>query len=486
MSKKLFIANRSEIACRIHQSAKELDFVTVAPVVAGDEQARHVTYLDEIVTVSSYLAIDALVQAAKDAGCGYVHPGYGFLSERSEFAQKVASAGMQFVGPEPATILEMGEKIRAKKIAQAAKVPTLPWAEIGEKSDLKAVAKELGFPLLLKASAGGGGKGMRIVREANELTEAAEGARAEALAAFGDGTVFAERYVEDPRHLEIQVFGDGRGGGLHLHERECSLQRRHQKIWEEAPAPRLQASTRKALSEAAHRLMSQTKYRSAGTVEFVVDAKENFYFLEMNTRLQVEHPVTEWITGVDLVRWQLQLASDKGFRLPQQAPEPRGHAIEVRICAEDPYQDGRPSHGVIRQLVWPTGPGIRVESGMEVGQEIGTQFDSMLAKLIVHGVDRPHALSRLHWALHETVLLGVRSNLELLHQLSSHPSIVEGKMNTSFLQRNSKELQPTVSDLDLELLSVIRDQGLVVGAATPFTATADVWKSPWLQGRDSL
>ncbi|MBU6376296.1 MAG: ATP-grasp domain-containing protein, partial [Bdellovibrionales bacterium] len=290
---KVLVANRSEIACRVFQACRELGFKTVAIAAPGDEEARHLTYADEVQCVSSYLDIPSVLSAAKKSGAAVIHPGYGFLSERAEFAEACEKAGIAFAGPLGQTMRALGEKIAAKELAEKAQVPTLPWAKVPAGEDLTQAAAQVGYPLLLKASAGGGGKGMRRVNAASELKYAAESASAEAMAAFGDGTLFLERFVENPRHIEVQVFGDGRGGGVHFFERECSLQRRHQKVWEEAPAPHLSLETRKGLFEASLRLVSAVKYRGAGTLEFLVDSGGAFYFLEMNTRLQVEHPVTE-------------------------------------------------------------------------------------------------------------------------------------------------------------------------------------------------
>lgn len=474
---KVLVANRSEIACRIFQACRERGIPTVAIVASGDEQARHLTYADQVMPVSRYLDIEAVVAAAVQSGATLVHPGYGFLSERPEFADACEKAGLTFVGPKAETMRALGEKIAAKELAEKAKVPTLPWAKVKQGEDLGTAAAKVGFPLLLKASAGGGGKGMRRVNQASELKEAAESASAEAIAAFGDGTLFLERLVENPRHIEVQVFGDGKGGGVHLYERECSLQRRHQKVWEEAPAPHLSPETRKGLFEAALRLVREVKYRSAGTLEFLVDSQGGFYFLEMNTRLQVEHPVTEQVTGLDLVHLQLDLAIEGDrFSLPQVS-EPRGHAIEVRLYAEDPAQGFAPTPGTVEFLKWPTGTGIRVESGVEQGQVIGTQFDSMLAKLIVHAPTREIAVERMRFALEETVLLGMGSNQRYLWALSKDPQVRAGHMHTGYLGTEYAGFAPELSAQDLEQVSLARK---AQGSAK--TSEGDVsvsFESPW-------
>lgn len=449
---KLLVANRSEIACRIFQACREMGIRTVGVVAPGDEQARHVTYADEVVAISSYLDIAAVVKAAVDTQATLVHPGYGFLSERSAFAQAVEKAGISFVGPRAETMDLMGGKIAAKELAARENVPTLPWAKVPAGGDLKEAAKKVGFPLLLKASAGGGGKGMRRVDRAEDLMSAAESASAEALAAFGDGTLFLERLVDRPRHIEVQVFGDGAGGGIHLHDRECSLQRRHQKVWEEASAPHLSEETRKGLHEAALRLVKAVKYRSAGTVEFLVDENGGFYFLEMNTRLQVEHPVTELVTGVDLVWAQIEQALNPKQAVFKEPPSVRGHAIEVRLYAEDPAQGFCPTPGRVELLRWPTGPGIRVDSGIEEGQALGTSFDSMLAKLIVYGATRAQALARMRFALDETLILGLGTNQNYLKALANHPSVIEGKVDTGFLGREFAGFAPELSTEELGLM----------------------------------
>ncbi len=480
---KVLVANRSEIACRVFQACREMGISTVAICAPGDEQARHLTYADEVIPVTRYLDIESVVGAAKKSGATLVHPGYGFLSERPEFADACEKAGIIFVGPKAETMRALGEKIAAKELAEKAKVPTLPWAKVKQGEDLATAASRVGFPLLLKASAGGGGKGMRRVNQASELKEAAESASAEAVAAFGDGTLFLERLVENPRHIEVQVFGDGKGGGVHLYERECSLQRRHQKVWEEAPAPNLKAETRKGLLEAAMRLVQEVKYRSAGTLEFLVDAQGGFYFLEMNTRLQVEHPVTEQVTGLDLVHLQLGLAIEGAdFTLPVVG-EPRGHAIEVRLYAEDPAQGFAPTPGTVEFLKWPTGTGIRVESGIEQGQTIGTQFDSMLAKLIVHAPTREIAVERMRFALEETVIQGMGSNQRYLWTLSKDPEVRAGRMHTGYLGTQYASFAPELSAETSERIAAARagSAGATSSAGTGAASPA-AQPSPWFSG----
>lgn len=472
---KVLVANRSEIACRIFQACREMGLKTVGIFAPGDEEARHVTYADEVYPVPSYLDIPSVVGVAVQSGARFIHPGYGFLSERPAFVHAIEKQGLVFLGPRAETMEIMGGKISAKELAMREKVPTLPWAKVPTGGDLRSAAREVGFPLLLKASAGGGGKGMRRVDRLEDLDAAAESAAAEAIAAFGDGTLFLERLVERPRHIEVQVFGDGKGGGFHLHDRECSLQRRHQKVWEEARAPHLSERTRKGLFEAALNLVRGVQYRSAGTLEFLVDDAGDFYFLEMNTRLQVEHPVTELVTGVDLVHAQLHQGLQIGTLL-SSSPEPRGHAIEVRIYAEDPAQGFIPTPGRVDRLRWPTGPGIRIDSGIEEGQTVGTQFDSMLAKLIVWGSDRNQALARLRFALDETVILGIGTNQSYLRALADHPQVCEGRVHTGFLGQEFAKFAPQISEKELELISFARQSGLGRGRIETSSTSLP---SPW-------
>lgn len=472
---KLLVANRSEIACRVFQACRELDLTAVALLAPGDEEARHVTYADEVIRVSSYLNAEEIVKSAKANGVSLIHPGYGFLSERSHFAKAVEAAGIRFIGPRAETIDAMGEKTAAKDIATQAGVPTLPWARVSPGQDLKPIAKKIGYPVLLKAAAGGGGKGMRRVSKESELDEAAEGASREAKAAFGDGSLFIEKLLENPRHIEVQVFGDGLGGAVHLYERECSLQRRHQKIWEEARAPRLSDATREKLYASALSLAKYVKYRSAGTLEFLVDDQENFYFLEMNTRLQVEHPVSEIVTGIDLVWAQIHQALNEKKPALKDIPSARGHAIEVRLIAEDAAMGFVPTPGTVSKLKWPTGACIRVDSGIEEGQTIGTQFDSMCAKLIVSGENREQAIARLDYALRETVILGLGTNQAYLLALLKNANVRAGKMHTGLLAQELGDYRDTLSKDDLETIEFIRREAPTrrTGASTsPASAIA--------------
>ena len=414
--RKLLVANRGEIAVRIFRTCRELGIVTVAVAAPDDAGALHARVADETVQVASYLYSEEHIRAAREAGADAVHPGYGFLAESPDFAAAVEAAGLVFVGPSAETLRAGGDKLGAKRMARAAGVPVL--AE-GDPS-------ELGFPLLVKAAAGGGGRGMRVVRTANELEDALDSARREAKAAFGDGTVFCERYLERPRHVEIQLLGDGAGGAIALGERECSVQRRHQKVLEESPSPAVDPELRAAISAAAVSFARAISYASAGTAEFVLDGRD-FFFLELNGRIQVEHPVTELVTGLDLVAAQLELAG--GGSLPR-TPEPHGHAVEVRLYAEDP-RTFLPQAGRIERLRLPAG--VRVDAGVAEGDEVGTAYDPMIAKLISHGETRDEALDRLAAALAETEVGGVVTNLPFLRWLVGHPAVRAGETTTAFL-----------------------------------------------------
>jgi acetyl/propionyl-CoA carboxylase alpha subunit len=470
--KRLLVANRGEIACRILTTARELGIATVGVYSDADRHALHPTYADRAVALGpddpspAYLDAERVITAASESGADAIHPGYGFLAESAAFAAAVEKAGLTFLGPSPEAIATMGDKLRARELAVKCELPVLPAAMIaGEaKKDAKASA-EIGFPLLVKAAAGGGGRGMRVVRDGSELAEAVASARREAATAFGDDRVYLERYVEDPHHVEVQVFGDGRGHVLALGERECSVQRRHQKIIEEAPAPSIDEELRAKLAASAIALCSSIAYRGAGTVEFIVSAAGGeHYFLEMNTRLQVEHPVTEAVFGLDLVRWQLEIAA--GGKLPPDAPVPRGHAIECRVCAEDPARGFLPTAGTVHRLEQPTGPGIRVDSSLYEGLEIPVAYDSLLAKVIVWGPDREHARRRMVGALKRFVLLGVRTNVEFLAELLASEAFVNATFTTSALDRRD----PVVAAV--AAASSERDESVAIATAAAAVAAS--------------
>ena len=448
MFASVLIANRGEIACRVIRTARRLGVRTIAVYSEADRHAAHVALADESVAIGpaaardSYLRIDRILAAARDAGATAIHPGYGFLSENEAFARACREAGIVFVGPPEDAIRRMGSKSEARILMSAAGVPVLPGYDGAEQgaARLAAEATRLGFPLLIKPTAGGGGKGMRVVRAASEFAEALAAAQREASKAFGDERVLLERFVETGRHVEIQVFADGQGAAVHLFERDCSLQRRHQKVVEEAPAPGLDDATRAAMGQAAVAAARAVDYRGAGTVEFLYDGRE-FHFLEMNTRLQVEHPVTEMITGLDLVEWQLRVAAGERLPLGQEAIPRRGHAIEARLYAEDPQRGFLPSTGRLRRLAFPPATEhLRVDSGVREGDEVTIHYDPMLAKLIAWAPDRDGAIDRLRAALAHTVVAGVRTNARFLWEVLGADAVREGAVSTRLLEQS---LQPS-------------------------------------------
>ncbi len=439
---KVLVANRGEIAIRILHACCELGIKTVAVYSAADKDALHVRFADEAVEIGdsapreSYLNIPKVLQAAKATGAEAIHPGYGFLSENAAFAEAVSAAGLTFIGPPAAAIRAMGDKAESKITMKAAGVPTVPGAEnlTGEAEFIEA-AERIGYPVLVKAAAGGGGKGMRVVRSAREMPEALAAARRESQNAFGDERLLIEKYIEHAHHIEFQVFGDQHGNLVHLFERECSVQRRHQKIIEESPSPLLTPEIRAKMGEAAVKAARAVGYYNAGTIEFIYDPRlSTFYFLEMNTRLQVEHPVTELVSGLDLAQWQIRVAAGEPFPFKQSDLTQRGHAIECRLYAEDAAGGFLPSTGRILQFVEPRGPGIRVDSGITTGSEVSHFYDPLLAKLIVSAENREAALRRMRAALRETVLHGVTSNLDFLQAILAHPAFAEGKIHTRWVE----------------------------------------------------
>jgi len=429
---KLLVANRSEISCRVFQTAREMGLVAVGVVAPGDEEARHVSFCDELLEIPSYLDGPAIVAKALEAGVQFLHPGYGFLSERASFAALVEKSGISFLGPHAETIEAMDRKIPSKELAEKIGVPVLPWAKVSKGGDLKAAADRVGYPLLLKASSGGGGKGMRKVASAQELAEAIESAEAEALSAFGEGTVFLERLLENARHIEVQVFGDGKGGGVHLHERDCSLQRRHQKIWEEAHSPALNSIQRDEIGARVAKAMADISYEGVGTIEFLYENGE-FYFIEMNTRLQVEHPVTEMITGLDLVQEQIRVASGAKLQYAQSDITFAGHAIECRINAEN-AKTFVPSPGRVDAVHFPGGLGVRVDSALYAGYRIPPYYDSLIGKLIVFGKTRTECMMRLKRAMGEFVIEGVETTIPLFQRLLAEPDIIDGHYDIHWLE----------------------------------------------------
>jgi 3-methylcrotonyl-CoA carboxylase alpha subunit len=487
---KLLIANRGEIACRVVRTAQRLGIRTVAVYSEADAGALHVVRADEAYPIGpapareSYLRIDRLIEAARRSGADAVHPGYGFLSENAEFAEACAEAGIVFVGPPAAAIRAMGSKSAAKALMEKAGVPLVPGyhGAAQDEARLLAEARRIGFPVLIKASAGGGGKGMRVVEREDGFGAALASAKREAAASFGDDRVLVEKYLTRPRHIEMQVMADRHGQVLHLFERDCSLQRRHQKVVEEAPAPGMTPERRRTMGEAAVAAAKAVGYEGAGTIEFIVE-DERFYFMEMNTRLQVEHPVTEMISGLDLVEWQLRVAAGEKLPWRQESLSPRGHAIEARLYAEDPARDFLPATGRLLRLQAPREDGVhvRVDTGVREGDEVGIHYDPMIAKLIVWDETRAAALRRLRGALAAYELAGLPTNLAFLVRVATHPDFAAGAIDTGFIARHREALVPALVPAPDEIvaaaaLSLLVEQGEAARAAA--TVSGDPW-SPW-------
>jgi 3-methylcrotonyl-CoA carboxylase alpha subunit len=490
MFASLLIANRGEIACRITTTCRRLGVRTVAVYSDADRDARHVRLADEAVRLGpapaaeSYLRVDRVLEAARRTGAEAVHPGYGFLSESAAFARAVRAAGLVFVGPPPEAMERLGGKDSAKVLLAPAGVPLVPGYHGAEQDDrlLLAQAERIGFPLLIKATAGGGGKGMRRVDRAADFVDALAACRREAKASFGDDRVLIERLIERPRHVEVQVFADRHGNAVHLFERDCTLQRRHQKIIEEAPAPCLPSDTRAALGRAATDAALAAGYENAGTVEFLIDREGRFYFIEMNTRLQVEHPVTEAITGLDLVEWQLRVAAGEPLPLRQEAIGERGHAFEARLYAEDPARGFLPSIGRLRALRLPLGvEGVRVDTGVEEGDAVTPFYDPMIAKIVATGPDRAAALDRLAVALDATHVDGVTTNLAFLRAAAASPAFRELSIDTGWLDREGTEAlaaEPPVTPETL-LLAALATVALSLARPKPRPVPGTDWTSPW-------
>ncbi len=449
--RRILVANRGEIAVRVMRACRELGISCVAVASEADRFALHAQLANEVVVIGeaeaskSYLVMDKILEAARASGCDAIHPGYGFLAENAQFAQACSDAGLIFIGPTPSVIEEMGLKTRARARMEAAGVPVVPGALLGAKATESAIAKaakSVGFPLLVKAAAGGGGKGMRAVQAPKDLADAVAAARREALSAFGNEEVYLERLLARPRHIEVQVLGDTHGNVMHLGERECSIQRRHQKIIEESPAPSLGEDLRARMHETAVRAARAVSYTGAGTVEMLLDESGAFFFLEMNTRLQVEHPVTEWVTGIDLVAQQIHVAQGEALGLKQEDIKARGHSIEARLYAEDPAEGFMPRTGEVLLFEAPAGPGVRVDTGITTGAEISLYYDPLIAKLSTWAEDRDGARRRMLQALKETVLLGVGSNLTYLHAVLAHPQFAQGHTHTGFLPQYFEGWKP--------------------------------------------
>jgi acetyl-CoA carboxylase biotin carboxylase subunit len=450
--RKVLIANRGEIAVRVIRACAEIGVQTVAVFSEVDRAALHVRYADEAYEIGpapareSYLRVDKMIDVARKSGADAIHPGYGFLSERAEFAAACRDAGITFIGPKAEVIEALGDKMTARKTMIANGVPVVPGSTgaIESLEEAQAVAKKVGYPIVIKATAGGGGKGMRVVNRREDLESALRQAANEAQAAFGDGTVYVEKLLENVRHIEVQLLADSHGTVVHLGERECSIQRRHQKLIEESPSPFVDEKLRAKLGEAAIKAARAASYENAGTAEFLVDRDSNFYFLEVNTRIQVEHPVTELVTGVDLVVEQLRIAAGRRLRYRQDDLTMNGWAIECRVSAEDPYNNFLPSTGQIKMLSEPSGPGVRVDSGIYEGYEVGLYYDPLLAKLIVWGETRGQAILRMRRALSEYKVLGIRTTIPFHYRMMETASFIAGRFDTSFLERSQiVETNPT-------------------------------------------
>jgi acetyl-CoA carboxylase biotin carboxylase subunit len=483
---KVAVCNRGEVAVRIIRACQELNMRTVLFHSESDRQSIAYRMADEKVCIGpsavaeSYLSIERNIEAAVAHGVQAIHPGFGFLSENAEFAQACADHKIIFVGPAADSIRLMGDKVSAKQLAKSAGVPTVPGYD-GDDSDmaeLRRQADQIGYPVIAKAAAGGGGRGLKVARSSSELIPAVESAKREAQGSFGDNRIFLEKYFEDAKHIEVQVFGDHEGRVVHFFERECSIQRRHQKIIEEATSPSLTKESREEMGKVACQLAQKVNYRGAGTVEFLF-SKGKFYFMEMNTRLQVEHPVTELVTGVDLVKAQLQVAREDVVYYKSENQAPRGHSLECRLYAEDPFDEGRPSTGRLGFMHFPPGPGRRFDIGFESGDEITPYYDPMIGKLIVWDENRPRALKRMEQVLSETVIFGVRTNIPLLKEIIRHPEFISGKFNTQFMQTHFShglKKMKSVSEAQEKIAGLLQNSGGETG-----NRTAEI-PSPWSQG----
>lgn len=484
MFKKILIANRGEIAVRIIRACRELGVSTVAVYSDADRRSLHVALADEAYHIGgsapaeSYLKKENIIDVALKSGAEAIHPGFGFLSENEAFAEMCEKAGIVFIGPSAEAIRLMGDKITARKIAFDAKVPLVPGSE-GAVSDVEAsvVANDIGYPLMIKASAGGGGKGMRLVRSKEDFESALRMARSEARSAFGDDSVYVERFVEQPRHIEIQLIADSYGNVLHLFERECSIQRRHQKVIEEAPSGFISAKTRKKMGEVAVRIAKAVNYKGAGTIEFIMDPKQNFYFLEMNTRVQVEHPVTEMITGFDIVKWMIRIAAGEKLPFKQGDIEMNGHAVECRVYAENPAANFMPSPGTIEYLSTPSGPGIRDDSAIYNGCEITSFYDPMLSKLIVWADSREAAIDKMASALKEYIVLGVKTNIGFLRRVMADEEFRKCKIDTGYIERHPELINPETRDIKPALIAAAIAMNNSTGSGPQSqTAAASNWK----------
>ncbi|SMO87063.1 biotin carboxylase [Saccharicrinis carchari] len=448
MIKKILVANRGEIAVRIMRSCREMGIRSVAVFSEADRTSMHVRYADEAYCIGaspsneSYLKIDAILKVAKETKADAIHPGYGFLSENADFAREVLGMGIIFIGPGPQAILDMGDKVTARKLMQRSGVPVVPGTEkpLSKTKDLTSVAKEIGYPIMIKASAGGGGKGMRLVTDESQLQSSFDMAQSEALSSFGNDTVYIEKYIESPHHIEFQILADQYGNTIHLFERECSVQRRHQKVVEETPSPHMTPELRLKMGQYAIKAAQSVNYVGAGTIEFLVDDKHNFYFLEMNTRLQVEHPITERVTGIDIVKEQIRIADGNPLSYTQDQVLMHGHAIECRIYAEDPKNNFMPNPGVIKHITEPLGLGVRTDGYVYKGYEIPIFYDPMISKLIIWAKTRNEAIDRMKRALYEYKITGVKTSIPFLEKIMETPDFRNGTYDTHFIEKNKPYL----------------------------------------------
>ena len=489
MFNKILIANRGEIAIRIMRACRELGIKTVAVYSEADAHAQHVQFADEAILLGgaapkeSYLNVDALLRAARDSQADAIHPGYGFLSENASFAAAVESASLTFIGPSANSIRAMGDKAESKILMKKAGVPTVPGYEgLETYEEFRKAANEIGYPVLVKAAAGGGGKGMRVVNAESELQEAIELARREALNAFGDERLLIEKYLAEAHHIEIQIFGDKHGNLVHLFERECSVQRRHQKIIEESPSPLLTPELRTKMGQAAVNAAKAVNYHNAGTVEFIFDPiLSSFFFLEMNTRLQVEHPVTELVTGLDLVHWQIRIAAGEKFPFTQSDLHQHGHAIECRVYAEDPSTRFLPSTGKLLQFIQPQGPGIRVDSGFAAGDDVTHFYDPLLAKLIVYAGSREDAIKRMQNALNDFIVHGVVTNIDYMRAVLETDDFKQGKVTTRWVETKFGEWTVPEPELHALIAAALADVVFVGGKAQPAVSNETDPFNPWKQ-----
>jgi len=487
MFKKILIANRGEITCRIMNTCREMGIKSVAVYSEADRTALHVLMSDEARFIGesepsrSYLDIEKIITAAKETSSEAIHPGYGFLAENAEFAARCEEEGIVFIGPPAKVISDLGDKTIARQIMIKGGVPVTPGMTQAESNPgiIAMEAEKIGYPVLIKAAAGGGGKGMRVVHSPKEIKDACGSASSEALSAFGNGAIYLEKFIEKPRHIEFQILADSHGNVIHLLERECSIQRRHQKIIEETPSPFMTPALREKMGKAAVAAASASGYVNAGTVEFLVDQKGNFYFLEVNTRLQVEHPITEMITGVDIVRQQIEIAAGNKLALSQEKISGRGHAIECRVYAEDPEKGFFPSPGKITFMKEPSGPGVRNDCGVYSGFEVPVHYDPIISKLIVHAESRDKAISRMIKSLREYVLLGVKTPIPFLVDVLQSDPFISGKTFTNFIDEHFKGWKPEKGDMDMAIISYLADEMAGKTGTASFSSKTEGFLNPW-------